>query len=108
MIDQTRYTDEELRTIIDQGTIYMCACPCQVAVQLRHLRELYRYQTKCQLDPGNDLAVHQTIAAATLEAHALMEGCLEKVLAMEGWDPVTLAMPEGLRRKRDDLLKLEE
>jgi len=27
---------------------------------------------------------------------------------MEGWDPVTLAMPEGLRRRRDDLLELEE
>ena len=77
-------------------------------MQLRHLRELYRYQTHCQLDPGNDLAVHQAIAAATLEAHVLMEACLEKVLVMEGWDPVTLAMPEGLRRKRDDLLKLEE
>ena len=37
-----------------------------------------------------------------------METCLEKVLVMEGWDPVTLAMPEGLRRKRDDLLELDE
>ena len=105
---EMRSTCQQLEKIINEAAIYMCACPCQVAVQLCHLRELYRYQTTCQLDPGNDLAVHQTIAAATLEAHVLMEACLEKVLAMEGWDPVTLAMPEGLRRKRDDLLELEE
>ena len=105
---EMRYTNQQLEKIINEAAIYMCACPCQVAVQLRHLRELYRYQTTCQLDPGNDLAVHQTIAAATLEAHVVMETCLEKVLVMEGWDPVTLAMPEGLRRRRDDLLELEE
>ncbi|PKO88350.1 MAG: hypothetical protein CVU16_14150, partial [Betaproteobacteria bacterium HGW-Betaproteobacteria-10] len=53
-------------------------------------------------------AVHQTIAAATLEAHVLMENCMEKVLIMEGWDLVTLKMPEGLRRLRDDLLSQDE
>lgn len=86
----------------------MCACPAQVALQLRHLRELYRYQTNCQLDPGNDQAVHQTIAAATLEAHSVMENCMAAVLAMEGWDPLTLNMPEGLRRKRNELLERDE
>ena len=30
--------------------------------------------------------------------------CLGDVLALEGWDPATLAMPEGLRQLRDDLL----
>ena len=105
---ETRYTSQQLEKIVDEATIYMCACPAQVAVQLRHLRELYRYQTHCQLDPGNDHAVHQTIAAATLEAHVLMENCMEKVLIMEGWDLVTLKMPEGLRRLRDDLLSQDE
>ncbi|MDP3637472.1 MAG: hypothetical protein U0989_18820 [Azonexus sp.] len=105
---EMRYTSQQLEKIVDEATIYMCACPAQVAVQLRYLRELYRYQTRCQLDPGNDQAVHQTIAAATLEAHALMENCMEKVLTMEGWDPITLKMPEGLRRKRDDFLDRDE
>lgn len=105
---EMRYSPEQLEKIVDEATIYMCACPAQVAVQVRQLRELYRYQTSCQRDPGNDLAVHQTIAAATLEAHALMETCMEKVLTMEGWDPVTLTMPDGLRRKRDDLLSQDE
>ncbi|EKE16869.1 MAG: hypothetical protein ACD_10C00755G0001 [uncultured bacterium] len=52
--------------------------------------------------------MHQSISAATLEAHVLMEACLEKVLTMEGWDPVTLTMPKGLRRRRDDLLSQDE
>ncbi len=105
---EMRYSSQQLEKIVNEGAIYMCACPAQVAVQIRHLRELYRYQTNCQSDPGNDQAVHQTIAAATLEAHLLMENCMEAVLTMEGWDPVTLTMPEGLRRKRDELLDLED
>ncbi len=42
---EMRYTSQQLEKIINEAAIYMCACPCQVAVQLRHLRELYRYQT---------------------------------------------------------------
>jgi hypothetical protein len=34
-----------------------------------------------------------------------MEACLEQVLALEGWDRQTLKMPEGLRRKRAELLE---
>ena len=67
---EMRYTSQQLEQIINEAAIYMCACPCQVAVQLRHLRELYRYQTKCQLDPGNDLAVNQAIQPPTLESTA--------------------------------------
>ncbi|GAC1599575.1 MAG: hypothetical protein NVS3B2_00890 [Ramlibacter sp.] len=46
------------------------------------------------------MLVHQAIADATEQSHALMEQCLTRVLALEGWDPVTLAMPEALRDKQ--------
>lgn len=107
MLLQKRYTDQQLEKIVEEATIYMCACPAQVAAQLRQLRELYRYQSRCALEPGNEESVHQEIASATIEAHTLMEDCLERVLTMEGWDPVTLKMPEGLRRKRDTILGIE-
>lgn len=106
MILQKRFSDQELEQIIEESAIYMCACPAQVAVQLRTLRELFRYQTSCEIEPGNDGAVHQVIGMATFEAHALMETCLEKILALEGWDRTTLKMPEGLRCKRAQLLDL--
>lgn len=105
MILQKRFSDLELEQIVEEATIYMCACPGQVAVQLRSLRELYRYQDRCQVDPGNDPAVHREIAEASLRAHALMEDCMERVLAIEGWDRTTLKMPEGLRRKRTEMLE---
>lgn len=104
MILQKNFSDQELAQIIEEGGIYMCACPAQVAVQLRSLRELFRYQTDCGIEPGNDQAVHQAIGMAAFEAHALMEVCLERILALEGWDRATLRMPEGLRRKRDSLV----
>lgn len=104
MILQRRFSDQQLEQIIEEATIYMCACPGQVAVQLRTLRELYRYQGDCEIEPGNDQVVHQTIAAATAQAYAVMEDCLERVLSIEGWDRNTLQMPEGLRRKRAEML----
>jgi hypothetical protein len=48
MILQKQFTDQELSQIIEEGAIYMCACPAQVAVQLRSLRELHRYQNTCE------------------------------------------------------------
>lgn len=101
---QQRFSDGELEQIIEEATIYMCACPGQVAVQLRTLRELYRYQNRCESSPENDPEVHRVIAAATLQAHGVMEECMARVLAIEGWDRQTLKMPEGLRRRRDQLL----
>lgn len=100
-----RFSDQELEQIVEEATIYMCACPGQVAVQLRALRELHRYQGNCEIEPGNDVAVHRAIAEATMRAHALMEDCMERVLAIEGWDRATLKMPEGLRRKRNEMIE---
>lgn len=102
---EKRFSDLELQQIIEEATIYMCACPAQVVVQIRGLRELYRYQNSCEIDPGNDPAVHQAIADATVRAHAMMEACLEQILTMEAWDRTTLTMPEGLRRKRAEALE---
>lgn len=108
MILQRRFSDQQLEQIIEEATIYMCACPGQVAVQLRSLRELFRYQGNCRIDPGNEPAVHQAIAAATVQAYAVMEDCLDQVLTLEGWDRTTLQMPEGLRRKRAELLERDD
>jgi len=105
---QRRFSDQQLEQIIEEATIYMCACPGQVAVQLRSLRELFRYQGNCEIEPGNVPAVHQAIAAATAEAYALMEDCLDQVLELEGWDRMTLQMPEGLRRKRAEMLDRDD
>ncbi|WP_374356837.1 hypothetical protein [Chitinimonas sp.] len=99
-----QFSDSELRQISDEALLYMCACPAQVAAQLLQLRKLYAYQANCRADPENDPAVHGAIAAATADAHAVFEACLEKVLTLEGWDRATLTMPEGLRQKRDLLL----
>lgn len=94
------FTDSELVHIVEEGLIYMCACPAQVADGLRKLRELYRYQLNCLQDPKNVFAVHQTIADSTIIAHAELQECLTKVLVLEGWDRATLSMPEGLRKRQ--------
>jgi hypothetical protein len=95
-----RFTDAELEHIIEEGLIYMCACPAQVADAIRKIRELYRYQLHCLQDPSNDSIVHQTIAETAIQTHAQFQDCMDKILELEKWDRATLKMPEHLRRKQ--------
>lgn len=101
---QKKFADRELEMIVEEAAIYMCACPGQVASEIRGLRSLIRYQRDCLHSGKTPHAVHQTIEASAREAHASMEICLERVLEIEGWDRKTLKMPAGLRQLRDDLL----
>jgi hypothetical protein len=97
---EERYSDAELASIIEQGMIYMCACPAQVADTLRKLRCLLNYQLQCSADPTNDAAVHAAIAKSTIQSHSIMQDCLDTVIALEKWDRATLTMPEGLRQRQ--------
>lgn len=96
---ELRYSAEDISRIIDQALVYQCACPAQVATTLLELRDLHDYQMKCRGDDDGNSRVHDAIAAATVEAHARMERCLDEVLEIEGWDRKTLAMPAALRKK---------
>lgn len=105
---QQKFSNDELVKIIEEAMLYMCACPAQVAAEIRRLRELFLYQQKCETGPAGqpgNVAVHQAIARSAMQAHATMEACLEQILTLEGWDRQTLKMPEGLRRQRDHLIQ---
>jgi hypothetical protein len=96
-----RFSAGQLRQIVEEAMIYMCACPAQVAKEVSGLRELYAYQRDCLGRSSPALVpVHERIAEATRRAHAEMEACLADVLALEGWDMTTLTMPAGLRELR--------
>lgn len=96
----SRFTPAQLHAIIEEGAIYMCACPAQVCQQLLSLRGLYEYQEQCLERDGN-AQVHEQIAASTAQAYAVLEDCLDRILTLEGWDRATLKMPQGLRALRD-------
>lgn len=96
---KTEFSAAQISRIIDQALIYQCACPAQVATTLLELRDLYDYQMKCLDGTDVDRRVHEAIARATQETHARMERCLQEVLAIEGWDHETLAIPPGLKKK---------
>ncbi|MBI2240257.1 MAG: hypothetical protein HYU59_05570 [Magnetospirillum gryphiswaldense] len=104
MSSKTRLSNNQLASIIDEATIYMCACPAQVAEQILRLREMIRYQADCEAQAGADSKVHKTIAAAGERALAVLEACLDDVLDIEGWDRTTLKMPPGLRKRRDEMV----
>jgi hypothetical protein len=95
-----RFTDTEIEKIVDEGLIYMCACPAQVADSLRKVRNMYRYQLRCLRDPQNDHRVHAIIVSASVRVHAQLEDCLEAVLVAEQWDRKTLSMPPELRERQ--------
>ena len=100
----TVYDNSQLAHIIEEGLIYQCACPAQVAQHILALRELFHYQYTCSVTRSEDFGVHARIMTSVLRTHSDMEECLHDVLVAEGWDLATLAMPEGLRRLRDELL----
>lgn len=94
-----QYSAKQLETVINQATIYVCACPAQVAEMLSKLRHLYDYQQNCIARERTDMntEVHNRIALATVEAHSIMEACMQDILRIEGWDLETLKMPDNLR-----------
>jgi hypothetical protein len=100
---EKQYRDDELEKIDFEALIYLCACPSQVAAEILRLRDLIGRQSACE-ETATASSVHPMIAAAAIQAHALLEDCLTQVLAAEGWDRQTLKMPEGLRKRRDDFL----
>ncbi len=97
MVYEQKFTDTDLEKVVEQGTVYMCACPAQVAESLRNLRALYNYQQSCLQNPQNDSAVHQTIALRVAQAHRVMEQCLEEIIILEKWDRDSMKMPSNLR-----------
>ena len=100
MAYEERFSDPELHTVIEQGMIYMCACPAQVADGLRKLREMLRYQKHCLENPQNDHRVHTAIASSAVLAHETLQRCLEEVIGLEKWDRSTLEMPPELRQRQ--------
>ncbi|MCY7318267.1 MAG: hypothetical protein LH617_06010 [Ramlibacter sp.] len=94
-----QFDPSQISRIIDQSLAYQCACPAQVCRAIFELRDLHRYQMACLNDTENDALVHRAIADATEQSHAAMEDCLTRVLEIEGWDPVTLAIPDAIRDK---------
>jgi plasmid stability protein len=96
---ETQYSDAQLRRINLQSILYLCSCPSQVGVQIDSLRRLYEYQDECSERIRTPLQeeVHARIAVASAAAHRIMEDCLKEILTLEGWDPETLEMPEGIR-----------
>ena len=99
-----RFSNDQLVHIKDEASVYLCACPAQLCRQILGLRGLYDYQEDCLSGNDTNTEIHRLIAEATEEAHARLEVCLDEILTLEGWNRLTLKMPEGLRQLRDSYL----
>ena len=96
---KTQFSAVQISKIIDQALVYQCACPAQVATTILELRDLFDYQQRCRESSETDRRVHEAILRATADTHAIMEKCLDQVLAIEGWDRETLSMPAQLQKR---------
>lgn len=105
---KTRYSKDQLIRILEQAAIYQCACPAQVSNTISGLRELYAYQQQCLDSSDTDREVHGTIARAAEQALEIIEQCLADVLRLEGWDPVSLEMPDSLKKRLLDQVERDE
>lgn len=97
---ENKFTALQLAIINEQASLYTCACPVHVSMQIANLRKLFDYQKTCMDMPSESEVhsrVHQRIAEVTKQAHQLMEQCLDEILDLEGWDRTNMEMPAGLR-----------
>ncbi|MEQ1621330.1 MAG: hypothetical protein ABL919_07980 [Methylococcales bacterium] len=95
-----KFTALQLAIINEQASLYTCACPVHISMQITNLRKLFDYQKTCLDMPSESevhTQVHEKIAAVTKQAHQLMEQCLDEILELEGWDRTELQMPAGIR-----------
>lgn len=98
------FTQEQLNDIMEQGMVRQCACPALLTRLLSDTRYLLAYQAQCLGDADNDERVHEAIAQTTERVSRILEECLVDVLILEGWDPMTLKMPDHLvRLQLDDI-----
>jgi hypothetical protein len=99
---EKQFSDEQLRRVLQQAAIYMCACPAQLCQAIGQQRHLFAYQADCINGTDTDHAVHRLIAETVQKTHAELEICLRAVLQLEGWDMVTLEMPLALQKRMLD------
>lgn len=99
---ETLFSPDQIKRILDQSLIYMCACPAQLCRQISSIKGLYDYQGKCLNRNDTDRLVHQRIAETAQRIHAELEACLQEVLTLEGWNMETLEMPANLQKKMFD------
>jgi hypothetical protein len=105
-----RFSNENITYILEQSIIYTCACPAQICKLINEHRALFNYQQKCLNLTDTDKAVHEAIAGTVEKIHAELEGCLDKVLRLEGWNMETYQMPDNLQKQLLDAFEksLEE
>ncbi len=99
---ENKFTALQLAIINEQASLYTCACPVHVSMQIANLRKLFDYQKTCMDMPSESEVhsrVHKRIAEVTKQAHQLMEQCLDEILDLEGWDRTNMEMPAGLRTR---------
>lgn len=99
------FSNEDVTHILEQVLVHQCACPSQLCRMVLGLRELLQYERDCMNHTDTDLQVHQAIEKAALDCLEVMEACLDRVLELENWDPVTLTMPKALQEHQLSLVQ---
>ena len=104
---ESKYSQEQLNEIMEQGMVLQCACPSLLARLLSDATYLNEYQAKCLRDNPTDQRVHEAIARATHISAKALEDCLTEVLVLENWEisrDGTIKMPESLIKQQMRLI----
>lgn len=102
------FSNEEVTHILEQVLVHQCACPSQLCRVILALRELAQYERDCLDRTATDVKVHYAIEKAAEACEAIMNACLAEVLELEGWDPVSLTMPDYLKEHQLRLVRDNE
>ena len=99
---QVRFPEESLTAIVQETGEGTCACPAEVCSLILAARRLFEMQLECVLnsEDGPLRDSHGAIAYYARLVHQQLEERLDQVMSIEGWNPLTLEIPPGIRRLR--------
>ena len=78
-----RFTEEQLARLANISSTIDCECPQNLALLVGNLTAFEVYSSQCANRDADDAALHHYLHQTTAEARQLIEGALEKVIAVE-------------------------
>ena len=81
-----RYTDEELAGFLASANNPYCECPRHLVELILNLNSFEAYSAECVNRSPQDAALHRDLQRTAGHARSILEGALERLAEVEGWE----------------------
>lgn len=94
-----RFSEAQLKHILEQSMMYSCGCPEELSEILLQLRNVRAQMDDCLADATTDAAAHQRVLDMLSVVTPHVEACLADILESEDWDMDTFSLPASRQER---------